>query len=214
MKKTMLIIGAGPGLSYAVAEKFASQEFNIGLISRKTEKLQAFKNELEAKGTTVFSAAADAGDAALLEAAIHTISANTDGFDVILYNAAVIKARYILEESSEDLIREFAINVAGAVKSLQVTYDDLKKRNGAFLLTSSNLATDPVAAYGSLSIGKAALRNLAYQLHNRLKNEGIYVGLLTINGEINPGSDTRSPAVLANLFWKLYSDRNQVEIQQ
>jgi short-subunit dehydrogenase len=214
MNKSILIIGAGPGLSYAVAEKFASQGFSIGLISRYAEKLQSLKNELEAQGTTVTYAAADAGDAALLEETINTISASIGGFDVVFYNAAVIKARYILEESNEDIIREFAINVAGAVKSLQVTYESLKKRNGTFLLTSSNLAINPIAEYGSLSIGKAGLRSLAYQLHDRLKDEGIYVGMLTINGAIDPQSNTHSPAVLANLFWKLYSDRKEVEIQQ
>lgn len=214
MNKSILIIGAGPGLSYAVAEKFASQGFSIGLISRYAEKLQTLKNELEAQGATVAYAAADAGNAALLEAAINTISASIGGFDVVFYNAAVIKAKYILEESNEDIIREFAINVAGAVRSLQVTYESLKKRNGTFLLTSSNLAINPIAAYGSLSIGKAGLRSLAYQLHDRLKDDGIYVGMLTINGAIDPQSDTHSPAVLANLFWKLYSDRKEVEIQQ
>jgi short-subunit dehydrogenase len=214
MKKSLLIIGAGPGLSSSVAERFASEGFSIKLISRSAVNLERLKRKLEMQGVDVAFSTTDAGSAAQLKESIQTLSTGLSGFDAVLYNAAVVKARDILEESPEELTREFTINVAHALSVLQATYEGLKQKKGAFLLTGGGLGVRPSAAYGSLSIGKAGVRSLAYQLHDRLQGEGIYVGLLTVAGFIHPDSETHSPARLANLFWQMYSERTEVEIHQ
>lgn len=214
MKKSLLIIGAGPGLSSSVAEKYASEGFSIKLISRSAVNLERIKRKLEAQGIEVAFSAADAGIITQLNESIKTLSVGRTGFDVVLYNAAVVKAGDIMEETPEVLTREFTVNVANALGVLQATYNGLKQNKGAFLLTGGGLGVHPSAAYGSLSIGKAGVRSLAYQLHERLKADGIYVGLLTIAGLINPDSETHSPALLADLYWKLYSERSDVEIHQ
>ncbi len=214
MKKSLVIVGAGPGLSSSVAEKFASEGFSIKLVSRSAVNLERLKRKLEARGIDIAFSTADAGSITQLNESIKTLSVGTSGFDVVLYNAAVVKARDIMEESPEELTREFTINVANALGTLQATYEGLQKNKGAFLLTGGGLGVNPSADYGSLSIGKAGVRSLAYQLHDRLKKDGIYVGLLTVAGFINPDSETHSPALLADLFWKLYSERTEVEIHQ
>jgi len=214
MKKSILIIGAGTGLSTGIAEKFGAEGFVISLISRNAANLENIKNELSAKGIEVNYAVADAGNAEQLTAAINGLTVQSEGFDAVLYNAAVLKAKDIMEESSAILVEDFTINVANAFHSLKVTYPALRKKKGAFLLTGGGLGVSPSADYGSLSIGKAGVRSLAFQLNERLGDEGIYVGLLTVAGFINPQSETHSPAVLAKLFWKLYTERSTVEIHQ
>jgi len=214
MSKSILIIGAGSGLSQGVAEKFAAQGFTISLISRNTQNLENIKQNLNAKGIDVTYAAADAGNVQQLGTAITNLSEFNSGFDVVLYNAAVLKAKDILEETSQSLTEDFTINVANALHALQAAYPGLKQKQGAFLLTGGGLSVNPSAAYGSLAIGKAGLRNLAYQLHERVKQDNIYVGLLTVAGFIKPESATHSPAVLADLFWNLYNERTTVEFHQ
>ena len=214
MSKSILIIGAGSGLSQGVAEKFAAEGFAISLISRNTQNLENIKQNLNAKGIDVTYAAADAGNVQQLGTAITNLSEFNSGFDVVLYNAAVLKAKDILEETSQSLTEDFTINVANALHALQAAYPGLKQKQGAFLLTGGGLSVNPSAAYGSLSIGKAGLRNLAYQLHERVKQDNIYVGLLTVAGFIKPESATHSPAVLADLFWNLYNERTAVEFHQ
>ena len=214
MKKSVLIIGAGFGLSLGVAEKFSAEGFSINLISRNRENLERVKQHLNAKGIQVDYAIADAGNTEELGRAIRELSEWNSGFDAVLYNAAVLKEEDILEETSETLTKEFTINVANALHALQSTYERLKQKQGAFLLTGGGLGINPSHAYGSLSLGKAGLRNLAYQLNERLKEDGIYVGLLTVAGFINPDSETHSPKVLADLFWKMYTERTAVEYKQ
>lgn len=214
MSKSIVIIGAGPGLSNAVAEKFAAEGFTINLISRNQNNLEKIKQQLNAKGIEVAYAVADAGNAQQLSEAIAALSKSQSGFDAVLYNAAVLKAKDILEETSETLTQEFTINVANALHVLQLTYEGLRQKQGTFLLTGGGLAIHPSPDYGSLSIGKAGIRSLAYQLHDRLKEEEIYVGLLTVAGFIKPDSITHSPSILAELFWNLYKERTAVEFQQ
>ena len=214
MEKSILIIGAGPGLSRSVAERFGSEGFSVSLVSRNVANLENLKSTLERQGINAVYAAADAANAQELKEAIGSLSQAVAGFDVVLYNAAVVKALDIMDEDPQVLTHEFSINVSNALTSIQAAYEGLRQKKGAFLLTGGGLGVTPAAAYGSLSIGKAGIRSLAYQLHERLKDEGIYVGLLTVAGFINPDSPTHSPELLASLYWKMYTERSQVEIQQ
>lgn len=212
IKKSILIVSAGSGLSLSVAEQFGNEGFAVGLISRNPEKLKSLKEYLDVKGIESYTAAGDAGNAEDLTNAIQTLSEHLGGFDVVHYNAAVVKTQDILEESSESLTKEFTVNVANALHVLQISYPNLKQKQGALLLTGGGLALKPSPDYGSLSIGKAGLRSLAYQLHSRLKVDNIHVGLLTVDGLIDPASKTHSPEELAKLFYTLYLDRSIVEI--
>jgi NAD(P)-dependent dehydrogenase (short-subunit alcohol dehydrogenase family) len=55
------IVGAGPGVSMAVARAFAKQGFRLGLIARNTEKLGPPGRDLASQGADVTLAAGDAG---------------------------------------------------------------------------------------------------------------------------------------------------------
>lgn len=41
----------------------------------------------------------------------------------------------------------------------------------------------------------------------------IYVGTLTVNNSIEPESETHSPGILAEKFWEMYVNQDEVEIQ-
>lgn len=213
MKKSILIIGAGEGLSTAVAEKFGEQGYSIGLISRDAANVGALSKKISRLGFESHFATADAGNTASLTEAINILKEQLGGIDVLLYNAAAVKAQDILTESSESLSHDLLVNAGGALDAVKFLYQDLKEAKGAVLITGGGLANHPHSLYGSISIGKAAIRNLALQLHDRLKEDGIYVGTLTINNMITPDSLTHSPQQVAEQFWKLFTDRNAPELQ-
>ena len=63
-----------------------------------------------------------------------------------------------------------------------------------------------------LSLDKAALRALAYLLHDELKPKGIYVGTMTVCGSI--GIDTYfAPARMAETYWQMYNERDAWEVR-
>jgi short-subunit dehydrogenase len=212
MKKSILIIGAGEGLSTAVAEKFGEQGYRIGLISRNAENLNALAKKLSHLGFDTYFAAADAGDTEALTRATGELKQRLGGIDVLLYNAAAVKAQDILTESSASLAKDLLVNAGGALDAVKLLHEDLKLAKGAVLITGGGLANHPHPLYGSISIGKAAIRNLALQLHERLKEDGIYAGTLTINQLITPDSATHTPALVAAQFWKLFIDQDAAEL--
>jgi len=213
MNKNILIIGAGPNLSLGIAEKFAENNFSIGLISRNEEKLKAQVADFKAKGINAKYAVADAYSTLQIEEAVLKLASEMGSVDVLLYNAAAMKFKNIIDEKAEDLTDDFKMSVANAFHCVKALHQQLKETNGAVLFTGGGLAIYPNVQVGSLSITKAALRNLAFQLHEVLKEDNIYVGTLTVNNSIQPDSETHSPKILAEKFWKMYINRAEVEIQ-
>lgn len=212
--KTILIIGAGTGLSLGVARKFGKQGFKVGLISRSKNNLVKLAETLKAENIQSYYADADVRKTESLKEAISKLRNDMGSFDILFYNVADVKAKDIIEETSALLIEDFSKNVAAALDAYLIVQNDLKEKQGAFLISGGGFALFPSADYGSLSIGKAGIRSLALQLHERLKSDNIYVGLLTIANIIAESSPTHSPRVLADKFWQLYQDRTTAEEQQ
>jgi short-subunit dehydrogenase len=212
MNKNLIIVGAGPGLSFGLAEKFGNEGFAVGLISRNEEKLQKQVAELKKLNITAHYASADAYDSKSLEAAILSLKNQMGEIDTLIYNAAALKMKNLMDETTEELVDDFKITVANAYHSVKILMDDLKKNKGSILLTGGAFALYPNHNFGSLSLGKAGLRSLAFQLNEALKSENIYVGTLTINGYIQHSSETHSPKILAEKFWKLHQERTEIEV--
>ena len=211
--KSIIIIGAGPGFSAGVAEKFGSEGYKIGLISRNEEKLQSMADSLTSKGIISFFSVANASIDHQLEYAISDLRTKMGGISVLLYNAAVLKNKDIWSETPDTLMEDFKLNVANALLSAQLVYEDLKIHQGAILFTGGGLSKFPNPQFGSLALGKAGILNLAVQLNKRLKEDGVFAGTLTINGFVRQASPTHSPAILANKLWDLFQNRTVAEVQ-
>jgi NAD(P)-dependent dehydrogenase (short-subunit alcohol dehydrogenase family) len=50
MSKTIIVIGFGPGIATAVAERFGAEGFSVALVARNKERLAAGVAALKAKG--------------------------------------------------------------------------------------------------------------------------------------------------------------------
>jgi short-subunit dehydrogenase len=212
MKKNIIIIGMGQGLSMGIAEHFGKEGFHIGMMSRSAEKLADFQAQLVEKGITSEFVAADVADTAQMIEAIHTLQSKMGTIDVLQYNAVDYRMNPLMSETADTLTTGFRISVANALAATQTLLPDLKSVKGAVLLTGGGSGNHPNPNMASISLGKAGIRNLAVQLNEVLKAEGVYVGTLTIGGWIQPESETHSPKILAEKFWELYQNRDQVEL--
>jgi short-subunit dehydrogenase len=211
IQKTIIIIGAGPGIGIAVAERFGKAGYKVGLISRDIINSENITERLKSIGIIAYAAQADVKQPEQLRVALKKLIGDLGGLGVVLYNAAVLKSKNIMEETGSDLIDDLKVNLSGALDTLHIVREGLLASNGAMLITGGGLSDYPSAQYGSLSIGKSALKSLALQLNKELKPAGIYVGLLTINGSVNPNDPKYSPAKMAEQFWEMAQIRNQAE---
>lgn len=195
----------GKGISQSIAEKFGEAGYSIAMIARNEEKLHTFQQELRDKGINAECFPADAGDADALRQAFANIQQTLGDTRVLLYNAAVLKRKNLLEETADSLEADFKVNVGGALEAVKAVLPAMEANGeGTILLTGGGLSLNPSPLYGSLSIGKAGLRSLAGALFAQLKTSPIKVATMTIAGLVSPRSERHSPQAIAAEFWKLH----------
>jgi short-subunit dehydrogenase len=212
MKKTIIIVGAGKGLGNAVARKFGQNEFRVVLIARNEDSLKAYEEECQKEGIEVSTYAADAAKPETLTVAFESIKIKLGIPDVLIYNVGITGMDEPGAVNSEKLVKHFQIDVAGAYHCVQqIASDEFGKKNGTIILTGGGLALYPNPAFTPLSIDKAALRAMAFILHEELKPQGIFVGTVTIAGAITPDTPF-APELIAEKYWDMYNDRQEKEV--
>lgn len=204
MKPACLIVGAGVGIGQAVALAFAREGYNIALASRSIAKLKAFAPAVEKAGASVRTYAVDGGDESALRRLFADVRKDLGDPDVVVYNPAAHGVGKPTSLTSDRLIADFRTNVLGALTCAQEAAPAMKnKGRGTILFTGGGFAYEPAANYSSLSLTKAALRNLTFSLAQELGAHGIHVATVTVYGFIQSGSHY-DPARIAEAYLKLH----------
>lgn len=130
----------------------------------------------------------------------------------MVYNAAAPQSGLPTSLTPDQLSRELTVNVSGALASaLQVIPGQEEQGKGTILFTGGGFALHPSTKYASLSLGKAALRSLAFSLGEELAPKGIHVGVVTITGYV--AKDTYfDPDRIAEVYWDLHANRQGHEV--
>ena len=211
-KKTIAIVGAGKEMGNHIAEEFGRNDFRVVLMARNQASLDGYVKEFADKGMEAYGFAADASDTESLTAAFDKVKEQFGVVDVLAYNACILEGGKPTELSSAELMRHYQVDVASALHSvMQVLPGMREQESGTILFTGGGLAIYPMPEYTCVSIDKVALKALAVTLNAELKDEGIFTGIVTIMGNVAPGTDY-DPADIAKEYWRHYTERKDVEI--
>ncbi len=183
----LTLIGFGPGNGHGIARAFGAAGYRLALLARAPAKSAAALAEFSAAGFTAEAFAADAGNPDSLNAALAAVTANHGATDVLIYNAYAPSFGRPSTMTPASLAADFSVNVTGALTaSLAVLPAMRAKKSGAILFTGGGWAFYPYIEAASISLGKAALRNLAFTLAEELKPDGVRVGTVAIMGPVAP----------------------------
>ena len=213
MKKTIFVLGAGNGCGNRVAEKFGKNDFRVVLMSRNPDHLAQYEQEFRDKGIEVYIRVVDAARPETVTKTFDELKQELGVPDVLFYNVGITTADADLEEpkDAELLMKRYQVDVAGAYHAIQqVLGEEFSRKNGTILVTGGGFGLYPMDDFLPLSMDKAALRAMCIALHNKLKEENVYVGTLTVTDSIVPGTRC-DPALLAEDFWKMYLERGECE---
>jgi short-subunit dehydrogenase len=204
-KSTCVVVGVGPGLGIALANKFGSQGLEIGMLARSADRLEGYAEELSAEGIEAHGFAADSSDARSLRSALDELVMELGDVSVLIYNPSTNLGGHPSELDPGSLMRSFQVNALGALVAAQTVLPSMRRRGGGTVLfTGSAASLKPGSPeYVSLGMGKAGLRFLAYALAADLKDEGIHVSTVTIRGLIKPGTYF-DPELIAERFWHVH----------
>ena len=199
------ILGAGPGISKAVAEHFGKEGFDVALIARSVDKLKQMTDELKARNINATFATADLADEAQLQQALTQIRDEKGHADVILYNAMAADQKDLLEQDWETFKHALDVNAGGAFHLLKTVLPYcLEQNKGKLFFTGGGLAFQGHPQVTTLSMGKAALRNLIQAAAKRVEGTNVHVAQVTVCGMVNEADEKYNPKAIAEQYWTLY----------
>jgi NAD(P)-dependent dehydrogenase (short-subunit alcohol dehydrogenase family) len=178
--RTALIVGAGSGLSAALARVFARSGQKVALAARSIDDLSSLSEEIGGKAF-----ACDAtrrGDVAKLFAAVESAFGEPD---VVVYNASYRTRGPFIELDPAEVEKTLAVTAFGGfLVAHEATRRMVPRHHGAILFTGASASVKGYAQSAPFAMGKFALRGLAQSMARELAPQGIHVAHFVIDGGI------------------------------
>jgi len=226
MAKTIIVCGYGVGISKAVAQKFGAEGFSVALVARNAERLAAGVKELEAKGVKAAAFPADCGDAKAVAEMVSKARTALGPITALVWTAYAGDAGDLLAADAAAVHRALDVATTGLLAAVKAALPDLKAQKGAVLVTNGGFgAIDPnvdamCVKFGAmgLALANAAKNKLVGLLHQKLKDDGVYVGQVMVMGVVKGtafdqgGMGSLEASSIADKFWALYDAREDVTV--
>lgn len=178
--RTALIVGAGSGISAAVARALVRSGLTVGVAARNVAKLAPLAAET---GVTAFSCDATRPDA--VGALFAEFDAKFGLPEVVLYNASG-RLHGALVELDPEAVREVLAVTAfgGFLVAREAARRMVPHGRGAILFTGASASVKGFARSAPFAMGKFALKGLAESAARELGPRGIHVAHFVIDGTV------------------------------
>jgi NADP-dependent 3-hydroxy acid dehydrogenase YdfG len=170
--EVVVITGASAGVGRAIAHRFASAGWRIGLIARDVEALDEVKREVEELGGSAMIAAADVADAEALFAAADTIKNAFGAIDVWINDAMVTVFAPVWQMTPEEFRRVTEVTYLGQVHGTMAALRHMRPANrGKIIQIGSALAYRGIPLQSAYCGAKHAIRGFTNALRTELIHE-------------------------------------------
>lgn len=182
--KTALIVGAGHGISAALARALSAEGVAVGMAARDIGKLEALSTETGAK---LFCCDASQPDD------VHRLFTEANDRigepDIVIYNASGRLRGPLAELDPATVHAALDVTAFGAFLVVQQAAKRMQtKGKGAILLTGATASVKALAQSAPFAMGKFALRALAQSAARELGPKGIHVVHFIIDGLVRSES--------------------------
>ncbi len=175
-----LIVGAGSGLSAALARALAKQGRQIALAARSTDDLAPLVKET---GARAFSC--DASKHAEVDKLFADLDASLGAPEIVVYNPSFRTRGALVELDPADVEKSLAVSAFGGfLVGQQAARRMLHEKRGTILFTGASASVKGYALSAPFAMGKFALRGLAQSMARELSPQGIHVAHVVIDGGI------------------------------
>ena len=217
----IVIVGAGAQLGAAVGRRFAAEGFDVGLVARNRSALEVLAEDLSAAGTQVGVFPADVTDRPALCAALTAAEEHFGGIDVLEFSPGPSPAdlsRSPLVEAAqvtvESILPHLAMYLLGGVAAIRQVLPGMLERGSGTVLVTSGAGSGPmiIPAVANVQVATAGLRNWILNLNASLQGRGVYAAHVAIAAYIGQGRPASEPAVIADVYWQMHTQRTQAEV--
>ena len=173
MPRTAIITGASRGIGAVVAERLASDGFQIVVNYAGNESgASAVVDKIKTAGGRAITARADVSKAVEVVRMFDAAEKQFGGVDVLVNNAGIMMLSNVATETDELFDRQVAVNLKGSFNALREGARRL--RNGGRIISfSSSVVRLRLETYGVYSATKAAVEALTAVLSKELRGRSI-----------------------------------------
>ena len=180
MSNTALIVGAGSGLSAALARALAADGYGVTLAARNIDKLRGLCDEMKAAAIRC-----DVGQRAEVDRLFEQLDAGPGAPNVVIYNPSARVRGPLIELDPDKVAEALTITALGGFLVGQAAARRmLKEKAGTILFTGASASVKGYAQSAAFAMGKFALRGLAQSMARELQPQGIHVAHVVIDGGI------------------------------
>ena len=176
---TAVVTGASSGIGRMYADRLAGRGFDLLLVARRRERLEALAAELrERDGVTVKVFVADLSDADDLERVASDI-AGDDSITMLVNNAGTTRVKPLEEVTVDELRMQVDLNVTALSRLTMAALPGFKRRDrGTIINIGSAVSFHGFANNGIYSGSKAYVLNFTESLREELADTNIVVQLV------------------------------------
>lgn len=194
MTSTAIIVGASRGIGASIARELAARGFQLGLLARNQEQLQALATELQQQfGIRVETAALDVCEQDRVAPVLDEIMQRFGQVDVMIANAGVLGWRKSGDGNIAEDRRIIETNLFGAIAVIDAAVAQFRRQRGGHVVGISSIsAYRGIPGSGAYSASKAALTNYLDALRMELSNKNIAVTAVHpgfVKTDIAPGME-------------------------
>lgn len=194
--RTVLIVGAGQGLSAAIARRFSKEGMRVALASRDSSKLKSLCTET---GAMAFDC--DVADPQQVDRLFEEVDRKLTPLDVVVFNPSARSRGPLVDLDREDVRRALIVTALGGfLVAQQAARRMLPRRFGAILFTGASASVKGYPQSAPFAMGKFALRGLAQSMSRELHPKGIHVAHVVIDGGIKSERRAEPPGKTASLL--------------
>ena len=187
MSQSVLIVGAGPGLSASLARQCHAAGMQVALAARDGEKARAV-----AQDTGASLHRCDASSIEDVAALFAALDAGTGTPDLVVYNPSARLRGPVTELDPEATRAAIEVTCFGAfLVAQQAARRMLSRGSGSILFTGASAGVKGFANSSAFAMGKFGLRGLAQSLARELHPQNIHIGHFVIDGGISSEREDR-----------------------
>lgn len=172
-----IVTGASRGIGRSIAETLADEGCDLALCARGVESLEAFADELRARGRTVETAAVDVADEASVTEFVQTAADGLGGLDIVVSNVSAGGLK-----GPDQWLASFQADLLAFVRLAEAAVPHLENSDAAAIVavgTTSAFDTLPPTSANSYAALKAAVLQHASGLGHSLAPKGIRVNTVS-----------------------------------
>ena len=179
-KQTAVIVGAGSGLSRALAERCAADGMQVALAARDADKLSDLAAAISGRAY-----ACDAASPKQVKTLFESIDEDFGSPDLVIFNASFRTRGPLVDLDPAEVENALLVTCyAGFLVGQQAAKRMLRVKRGTILFTGASASVKGYANSAPFAMGKFGLRGLAQSMARELHPQNIHVGHLVIDGGI------------------------------